>query len=380
MVETLKVSENRHRTYKEAAQTHLFSPLQLREITLKNRIAASPMCQYSCDELDGMANDWHLVHLGSLARGGAALVCTEAAAVEARGRISPADLGIWNDQQIEPLARITRFMSSQGTVPAIQLAHAGRKASTDKPWNGGKPLNEQQGGWQVVAPSAIPFAEGYGLPHALSTQEIAGVIDAFAKAAQRSLEAGFQAIELHAAHGYLLHQFLSPYSNKREDTYGGSFENRIRLLVEVVRGVRRVWPERLPLFVRVSATDWLEDQPEVASWNVDQTVELAKVLREEGVDLLDCSSGANVAGVRIPAGPGYQVPFAARVRHEAGLPSIAVGMITRPAQADQIIRTGQADVVMLAREELRDPHWPLRAAHELKQEVAWPRQYERAVW
>jgi 2,4-dienoyl-CoA reductase-like NADH-dependent reductase (Old Yellow Enzyme family) len=378
MVKDVVEPEKRPLSYKETIQTHLFTPLKLRDLSLKHRIVVSPMCQYSCDQLDGIAHDWHLVHLGAMATGKAALVFTEAAAVEARGRISPADLGIWNDQQIEPLARINRFITSQGSIPGIQLAHAGRKASTSAPWNGGKYV--QEGGWEVVAPSAVPFADGYGMPHELNIQEIQEISNAFARSAQRSLDAGYQVIELHAAHGYLMHQFLSPYSNKRTDAYGGSFENRIRFVLETVRAVRKVWPERLPLFIRVSATDWLQDQPEIASWDSDQTVELARILRNEGVDMLDCSSGGNVASAKIPLGPGYQVPFAARVRNEAGMPAAAVGMITNPQQADQIIRTGQADLVLLAREELRDPHFPLRAAHELGQEIEWPIQYTRAAW
>lgn len=353
---------------------HLFAPRHLRAVTLRNRIMVSPMCQYSCEARDGMATDWHLVHLGSMAVGGAALVCTEAAAVEARGRISPQDLGIWDDAQIEPLARITSFIAAQGAVPAIQLAHAGRKASTHRPWEGGGLVAENDGGWQVVGPSAIPFSEHYGMPHALTTQEIAEIVAHFAQAAERALRAGFQAIEIHGAHGYLLHEFLSPVSNQRTDQYGGSFTNRIRLAVEVVRAVRRVWPEHLPLLFRVSATDWLDGD----GWDLAQTVELARVLRDEGIDAFDCSSGGNVSQVSIPMGPGYQVEFAAQVRREAEMATIAVGLITSPEQADQIIRTGQADLVALAREELRDPHWPLTAGHALGQEAPWPLQYMRA--
>lgn len=356
---------------------HLFAPWHLRDVALRNRIMVSPMCQYSCEARDGIATDWHLVHLGSMAVGGAALVCTEAAAVEARGRISPEDLGIWNEAQIEPLARITSFIAAQGAVPAIQLAHAGRKASTHRPWEGGGLVSEEDGGWQVVGPSAIPFSERYGMPHVLTTQEITEVVEHFAQAAERALRAGFQMIEIHGAHGYLLHEFLSPVSNQRTDQYGGSFANRIRLAVAVVRAVRRVWPEHLPLLFRVSATDWLDDV-ESGGWDLAQTVELAKVLREEGIDAFDCSSGGNVAKASIPMGPGYQVEFAAQVRRQAEMATIAVGLITSPEQADQIIRTGQADLVALAREELRDPHWPLTAGRVLGQEAPWPLQYVRA--
>ena len=356
----------------------LFDSIQLRDVRVRNRVVVSPMCQYSIEDQSGVATDWHLVHLGGFAVGGAGIVFTEATAVEARGRISPQDLGLWNDAQMEPLARITRFVTGQGAVPGIQLAHAGRKASTARPWDEGALVDTAHGGWTPIGPSAIPFAPGYATPDALTQAQIQEVIAAFAKSAERALAAGFQIIELHAAHGYLLHEFLSPVSNQRTDEYGGSFANRARLTLEVVRAIRRVWPERLPLAVRVSATDWLEDEPERPSWTVEQTVELARLLRAEGVDAMDCSSGGNVSGVRIPAGPGYQVAFAERVRREAAMRTIAVGMITQPAQADQIIRSGQADMVALAREELRNPHWPLLAAAALKQEITWPSQYERA--
>lgn len=356
----------------------LFDPLALRGVTLRNRIVVSPMCQYSCNRQDGVATDWHFVHLASRAVGGAAMVFTEAAAVEARGRISPQDLGIWNDEQIAPLARITHFIKEQGAVAGIQLAHAGRKASVRKPWEGGGPVPAGEGAWPVVGPSPLPFAEHYPVPHELSVEEIGNVVGAFAYAAERSLAAGFEAIELHAAHGYLYHQFLSPASNIRTDRYGGAFENRIRIVVETVRTVRRVWPERLPLFVRISATDWLEDAAGTPSWTVEQSVALARVLREEGVDVVDCSSGGNVPRVHVPAGPGYQTGFAERIRREAGIRTMAVGMITTPEQADSIVRSGQADLVALAREELRNPYWPLRAARVLGHDVAWPDQYERA--
>ena len=357
---------------------HLFSPLRLRDVTLRNRIMVSPMCQYSCDAGDGRATDWHLMHLGSRAVGGAALVCAEATAVEARGRISREDLGLWEEAQIEPLARITRFITQHGAVPGTQLAHAGRKASVARPWEGGGPVSAEQGGWEVVGPSPLPFAEGYQQPHALTIAELGEVVEHFAQATERALRAGFQVIELHAAHGYLLHQFLSPASNQRTDEYGGSFANRIRFPVEVVRAVRRVWPERLPLLVRVSASDWLPADGATPGWDAEQTVAFARVLREEGVDAIDCSSGGNVARVRIPVGPGYQVPFAARVRREAGIHTIAVGMITHPEQADQIIRNGDADMVALAREELRDPNWPLHAGRMLGHEAPWQPQYVRA--
>ncbi|HKV86126.1 MAG TPA: NADH:flavin oxidoreductase/NADH oxidase [Ktedonobacterales bacterium] len=356
----------------------LFDPLQMRDVRVRNRVVVSPMCQYSIEDQTGVATDWHLVHLGGFAVGGAGIVFTEATAVEARGRISPQDLGLWNDEQIEPLARVTRFVGARGAVPGIQLAHAGRKASTARPWDEGVLVDQARGGWTPVGPTALPFAAGYGTPEALTPPQIQEVIAAFATSAERALTAGFRIIELHAAHGYLLHEFLSPVSNHRADEYGGSFANRVRLTLEVVRAIRRVWPEALPLVVRVSATDWLDDQPGTPSWTVDQTVELARLLRGEGVDAMDCSSGGNVAGIHIPVGAGYQVSFAERVRREAGMPTIAVGMITQPAQADQIIRSGQADLVALAREELRNPHWPLLAAAALKQEITWPAQYERA--
>jgi 2,4-dienoyl-CoA reductase-like NADH-dependent reductase (Old Yellow Enzyme family) len=351
---------------------HLFSPLALRSISLRNRIAVSPMCQYSA--ADGRANDWHLVHLGARAVGGAGLVVFEATGVEARGRISPADLGLWDDAQVEPLARIVRFVEAQGAAPALQLAHAGRKASVRPPWDaGGAPLPPAEGGWTTVGPSAIPFAEGYPVPHALEAAEIAGVVRAFAAAARRAAAAGFRAVEVHAAHGYLLHQFLSPLSNRREDAWGGSFEGRTRLVREVVSAVRAEWPEPLPLLVRISATDWVD-----GGWDVDQSVALARALGGLGVDLVDVSSGGLAATARVPAGPGYQAGFAERIRREAGVRTGAVGMITSPEQADHVIRTGQADLVLLAREMLRDPHFPLRAARALGHEGPWPRQYARA--
>jgi 2,4-dienoyl-CoA reductase-like NADH-dependent reductase (Old Yellow Enzyme family) len=350
----------------------LFSPLVQRGVTLRNRIVVSPMCQYSC--VDGLATDWHLVHLGSRAVGGAAVVIAEATAVEARGRISPGDVGLWQEAQVEPLARVARFIRGQGAVAAVQLAHAGRKASTARPWAGGQPLTPAQGGWPVVGPSALPFAPDHPVPAELDAEGIAGMVRAFVAAAQRALAAGFELIEIHSAHGYLLHQFLSPLSNHRTDRYGGGFENRVRLLTEVVGAVRAVWPERLPLWVRVSATDWAE----TGGWDLPQTVALARVLKGQGVDLLDCSSGGTLAHATIPWGPGFQVPFAEAVRRETGLATGAVGFITDPRQAEQIVANGRADVVLLARQFLRDPYWPLHAANTLGVDLAWPAQYRRA--
>ncbi len=354
--------------------THLFSPLTIRDITFRNRIAVSPMCMYSCE--NGFANDWHLVHLGARASGGAGLVIAEATAIIPEGRISKHDLGLWDDAHIEPLARVTRFIKEQGSVAGIQLGHAGRKASTRRPWDAqaGKPvLSDEPGGWQTVAPSPLPFAEAFPVPTELTQTAIADLVQAFADGTKRSLQAGFEVVEIHAAHGYLLHQFLSPLSNKRTDHYGGDFKNRTRFLLEVVQATRTVWPERLPLLVRVSATDWVE-----GGWDTEQTVELARVLHTLGVDLLDCSSGGAVPKASIPVGPGYQTPFAARVKAESPLLSGAVGAITSPTQADHIIRTGQADMVFIARELLRDPHFPLRAARELGQPIPTPPQYARA--
>lgn len=330
------------------------------------------MCQYSSP--NGFAQDWHLVHLGSRAVGRAAAVLTEATAVTAEGRISPVDLGLWNDAHIEPLRRIFSFIAAQGSVPGMQLAHAGRKASTREPWNSGKPLAPEEGGWSpIVAPSAIAFAEGYQIPHALTVAEIASTVEAFAAAAARAHAAGAKLIEIHAAHGYLLNSFLSPLSNHRNDAYGGSFANRARIVCEVVTAIRKIWPEAYPLFMRISATDWTDE-----GWDLEDSVELAKTVHPLGVDLLDCSSGGNIAGVRIPVGPGYQAAFAERVRRESGILTGAVGVITDPAQADTIIRSGQADVVFLARQFLREPYWPLLAARALGQDIQWPEQYERA--
>ena len=350
----------------------LFSPLTLRGVTLRNRIGVSPMCQYS--STDGLADEWHLVHLGSRAVGGAGLVMTEATAVEARGRISPQDLGLWKDEQIEPLARVTRFLRAQGAVAGIQLAHAGRKASTARPWEGGKPLAPPAGWSPIVAPSAVAFDDGYQTPVALAEGEIASVIEAFARAAARAGQAGFDVVEIHAAHGYLIHQFLSPISNRRNDAWGGVFEGRVRLLLEIVRAIRRVWADERPLLVRLSTTDWLGAD----GWTVEDSIALGRRLREEGVDLVDCSSGGNTPHAKIDAGPGYQVGNAARIRAEAGIATGAIGFITAAAQAEHILRTGQADMVFLAREMLRDPYWPLRAARELGAKVPVPAQYERA--
>lgn len=352
---------------------HLFAPLQLRDIRLRNRIGVSPMCQYSSS--DGFANDWHLVHLGSRAVGGAALVMTEATAVLPEGRISPEDLGLWKDEQIEMLARIFRFIEGQGAVPGMQLAHAGRKASTAAPWKTGEHVvEEKDGGWRsIFAPSPLPFSPEDIVPTELDHTGIERVVRAFADASRRALQAGAKVIELHAAHGYLLHGFLSPLSNQRADQYGGSFENRTRALREVVAAVRTVWPERFPLLVRLSVTDWVE-----GGWDIEQSVMLASQLLELGVDLIDCSSGGAIPGVNIPVRPGYQVPFAEHIRQKTGIRTAAVGMITKPKQADQIIRSGQADMVFFARELLRDPYWPHRAAIALKQTLGVAPQYRRA--
>jgi len=344
----------------------------MRSIELRHRIVVSPMCQYSSE--DGFANDWHFVHLGSRAVGRAAAVLTEATAVTADGRISPQDLGIWKDAHVEPLGRIFSFITEQGAVPGMQLAHAGRKASTNQPWNGAKPISPAEGGWTpICGPSELGFSDGYQTPRALSITEIGRVVQAFAAAARRAEAAGAKIIELHSAHGYLLHEFLSPLSNQRTDQYGGSFENRIRLLREIVAAVRKVWPEKYPLWLRISATDWVE-----GGWTVAESVELARLLQPAGVDLFDCSSGGNVAGIKIPVGPGYQTAFAEQIRREAGIMTGAVGMITDAAQADQIVRSGQADIVIMARQFLREPYWPLLAAAKLGQEIKWPPQYERA--
>jgi 2,4-dienoyl-CoA reductase-like NADH-dependent reductase (Old Yellow Enzyme family) len=351
---------------------HLFDPIAFRSLTLSNRIVVSPMCEYS--SVDGFSNDWHLVHLGSRAVGGAALVMTEATAVADTGRISPHDLGIYHDGHVSGLGRIVRFVHTQKTLAGIQLAHAGRKASVARPWDGGGALGHEQGGWQPVGPSPEPFAENYPVPCSLSVAEIGSVVASFRSAAERALAAGFDVVEIHGAHGYLIHEFLSPLVNTRDDEYGGTFDNRARLCLEIVDAVRAVWPDRLPLFVRISATDWKE-----GGWDVDQAVTLARRLRDHGVDLVDCSSGGAVHDQQVVLGPGYQVPFAERIRREAGVATGAVGLITEAAQADAIIANGQADVVLLARELLRDPYWPLHAADELDVTVPWPPQYLRAA-
>jgi len=350
----------------------LFSSFRLRSVEFANRIGVSPMCQYSSE--DGFANDWHLVHLGSRAQGGAGLVILEAAAVLPEGRISPADLGIWKDEHIPALARIAEFLHTQGARAGMQLAHAGRKASTWPPSTGTGRVLPGDGGWQPVAPSAIAFSPEYGMPAALDQAGIDAVVDAFRQAARRALQAGFDLVEIHAAHGYLLHQFLSPLANLRTDGYGGSLAHRARLTVEVADAIRREWPKDLPLFVRISATDWAD-----GGWNPDESVELARLLRQHGVDLIDVSSGGIVANARIPIASGYQVGFAARIRREAGIATAAVGLITETEQANAIVAQGEADMVLLARAMLRDPYWPVHAAAALGERTSWPVQYLRAA-
>lgn len=359
---------------------HLFSPLTQRSVTFPNRVVVSPMCQYSYTE--GLSNDWQFVHLGSRAVGGAGTIFVEAAAVSPEGRITPGDLGLWSDPHIAPLARIAAFVKEQGAVPAIQLAHAGRKASMAKPW--AEPLltvPASEGGWPTVGPTSDQFAETYSTPLALDRAGMDKVVADFSAAARRAHAAGFLLAEIHAAHGYLLHEFLSPLSNKRTDLYGGSFENRTRFPLEVVRAVRANFPDALPVWARLSVTDWVEPTSEAPTGGltVEDSIAFARLLKAEGIDLVDCSSGGNDPRQQIPTGPGYQVEFADRIRHEAGIPTGAVGMITAPEQADQIIRTGQADVVLLAREMLRNPYWPLHAAEVLHKPGRWPVQYERAA-
>lgn len=351
--------------------SRLFSPFRLRELECRNRIFMSPMCQYSAE--DGYANHWHLVHYGSRASGGAGLIIVEATAVSPEGRISPADLGLWDDHHIDALKPITDFIKTQGAVPAIQLAHAGRKACTDRPWLGGKPIPLAAGGWQPLAPSALSFTTAHTEPRSMNIADIDSVVTAFSKAAQRARQAGFDVVEIHMAHGYLLHEFLSPLSNQRQDDYGGSFDNRSRLPLRVVQAVREVWPDHLPVFVRISATDWVE-----GGWDLEQSVKLAHLLKDNGVDLMDCSSGGLIVDATIPAGPGYQTPFATTIRHEANIATGAVGIITEAVQAEQIIATGLADVVVIGREFLRDPHWPLHAAQKLNVDIPWPNQYRLA--
>ncbi|MBF2707189.1 NADH:flavin oxidoreductase/NADH oxidase [Flavobacterium soyangense] len=349
----------------------LFSTIQIKSITFKNRIAISPMCQYSAE--DGFANDWHLVHLGSRASGGAALIIQEATAVSPEGRISRGDLGLWKDEHIEKLQSVNRFIVSQNAIPGIQLAHAGRKASVSEPWNGNKKLDETNEGWDPVAPSAVPFHSNEKAPIALDKTGIQKVISDFKSATKRALKAGFKAVEIHAAHGYLLHEFLSPLSNFRTDEYGESFENRIRLLLEVLEAVQSEWPANLPLFIRISATDWAD-----GGWNIEESVQLSQLLKEKGVDLIDVSSGGLVTNQQIPLGPNYQVPFAERIKKEAGILTGAVGLITEATQAEEIVATGKSDLVLFARESLRDPNLALNFAKELGVDVPWPIQYQRA--
>ena len=353
------------------AAPHTFTPLTVRGVTFRNRIAVSPMCQYS--SVDGFAGDWHLVHLGSRAVGGAGLVMMEATAVEPRGRISPWDHGIWKDEHVEFLTRIAAFLKGQGAVPGIQLAHAGRKASTGRPWEGGAFIPETEGGWQPVAPSALPFHPDNPAPHELSKAEIRGLVEDFAAAARRSLAAGFELVEIHAAHGYLAHEFLSPLSNVRTDEYGGSYENRARFTMEVTEAVRAVWPQELPLFMRISATDWAP-----GGWTLDDSVNLARRVKPLGVDLIDCSSGGLSIQQKIELGPGYQVPFAERIRREADVMTGAVGLITTPQQCEEIVASGRADLVLIAREFLRDPYFAGHTAKALGAEFKPPKQYLRA--
>ena len=354
-----------------SSSSKLFSPWTLRGVTFRNRVFVSPMCQYSSE--DGLATHWHLVHLGSRATGGAGLVMTEATAISAEGRISPRDLGLWNDGQIAPLRDAVGFIRSQGAASGIQLAHAGRKGSTAVPWLGQGAVPPAQGGWTPIAPSAEPFTPDYPMPRAATSTDLDRIEAEFCAAARRALDAGFEVVELHMAHGYLLHEFLSPLSNRRTDDYGGSFENRTRFPLRVARAVRAAWPDDRPLFARISATDWVD-----GGWDVDQSVRFARDLASAGVDVVDCSSGGLASQARIPAAPGYQVPFAERIRKEAGVPTVAVGLITDAAQAEAIVTSQQADAVMLARAVLRDPYWPLHAAHALGADVAWPTPYLRA--
>lgn len=349
----------------------LFTPLTLRSVTFRNRIFVSPMCQYSSD--DGLPTDWHFVHLGSRAVGGAAMVMVEATAVVPEGRISPDDSGLWSDRHAQAFGRIAEFVRAQGAVPAIQLAHAGRKASTDAPWRGGKPVSPEARGWQPVAPSPLAFSPAHPTPRALEAGELDAIVDAFVAATRRAQQAGFAVVEIHAAHGYLFHEFLSPLSNQRTDEYGGSPAGRRRLLLRVVRAVRDAWPAELPLLVRISAVDWAQ-----GGLDIDDSIALCRELRALGVDLIDCSSGGLVPHAQIPLGPGYQVPFAAAIRRAVGTATGAVGLITEPAQAEAIVAEEQADVVFLARELLRDPYWPLHAAHALGVDIPWPPQYLRA--
>jgi 2,4-dienoyl-CoA reductase-like NADH-dependent reductase (Old Yellow Enzyme family) len=371
-MEFVEFDLNRHALSAERrnAMSKLFSPLTLRETTFKNRVFVSPMCQYSA--VDGVPNDWHFVHLGSRAVGGAALVMVEATGVSPQGRISPGDTGIWNATQAEAFARIARFIRTQDSLPGIQLAHAGRKASASEPWRGDQPLNAAEGAWQTLAPSAVPYNDKWPTPLAMGEQDIDTVRAQFRAAAERALQAGFEVVEVHMAHGYLLHEFLSPLSNRRSDAYGGSLENRMRFPLAVAQAVREVWPAQKPVFVRISASDWVE-----GGWDLEQSIALAQALKALGIDFIDCSSGGNVRA-KIPVAPGYQVPFAEAIRRQVGIATGAVGMITKAKQAEDIVAQGKADAVLLARELLRDPYWPLRAAHNLKAEIPWPQQYDRA--
>jgi 2,4-dienoyl-CoA reductase-like NADH-dependent reductase (Old Yellow Enzyme family) len=351
--------------------SRLFSPLTIKSVEFKNRIVISPMCQYSA--VDGYANDWHLVHLGSRAVGGAGLIIQEATAVAPEGRITPGDLGLYHEGHVEKLKSITRFIHEQGAIAGIQLAHAGRKASCALPWNGGAQLGENEGGWKTISSSELPFNPSDQSPSSLDLAGIAMVVADFRVAAQRALEAGYRVIEIHAAHGYLIHQFFSPLSNLRTDHYGGRFENRIRLLLEIIGSVKSVWPDDLPLFVRISATDYVD-----GGWNLDEAVHLAAVLKMVGVDLIDCSSGGMVPYAKIPFAPGYQIPFAAQIKKETGILTGTVGLITEPEQAEEILENGDADLILIGRESLREPYFGLKAASDLKADIDWPLQYLRA--
>ncbi|MBN1959193.1 MAG: NADH:flavin oxidoreductase/NADH oxidase [Desulfuromonadales bacterium] len=351
--------------------SQLFSPLKLRDLTIPNRIFLSPMCQYSSP--DGTPNNWHLIHLGTRAVGGAGLILSEATAVSPRGRISPDDLGLWADEQVKPFSELVRFIKDRGCIAGVQLAHAGRKASVDAPWRGGKPLERSERGWEPCAPSSIPFATTHPVPQELTRADLERIEEDFSQAAIRALKAGFQIAEVHAAHGYLLHQFLSPLSNQRSDEYGGTLDNRMRFPLRIAQAVRKIWPEKLPVFVRISATDWVE-----GGWDLDQAIIFSEKLSSQGIDLIDCSSGGLVADAIIPAGPGFQVPFAESIRQATGIKTAAVGLITEPEQAEQIISAGRADAVLLGRELLRNPYWPMQAARQLGADIRWPSQYERA--
>lgn len=351
--------------------SHLFTPLKFRNLTIPNRVFLSPMCQYSSP--DGSPNDWHKVHLGSLAAGGSGLILTEATAVSPEGRISPDDLGLWNDDQEKAFREIVAFIRQRGGIAGIQLAHAGRKASTAAPWTGGGPLGPDQRGWTPFAPSPLPFSGGYPVPRQITDADLDRIEKDFVSATRRALNAGFQIVEIHAAHGYLLHQFLSPLSNRRADGYGGSLDNRMKFPLRIARAVRQAWPDDLPVFVRISASDWVEN-----GWDIEQSVHFCAALKDLGIDLIDCSSGGLVADAVIPVGPGFQVPFATAIRERTGMATAAVGLITDAHQAEQIVATGLADAVLLGRELLRSPHWPLQAARQLGADIRWPVQYERA--